>query len=186
MKHFIIVLLGLMLSSQAFAQTPNGNNSNGGTVTGNVGGYDAFVSTTPTIQSASYVSGNCMGGFQAVAAARISGGSGIFNKFTLISKGGLLTAKQIYVFTSNPSSSTCTDKGAFTIAAADLPKLISTFSITPAVPIGGVASEGEASGLQQSFVTSGNQNLYFAIVETTTETPASTSDLIFNIGVLQD
>jgi hypothetical protein len=155
-------------------------------ISGNVGGYGFFVSVTPTIQNASYVSGNCMGGFQAVAAARTSGGSGIVNKVTLISKGALVAAKQIFLFTANPSASTCTDKGAFTIAAADLPKLIATFSLTPAVPTGGAASEAEASSLGDQFVTSGNANIYAAIVETTTETPASTSDLVLNVGGTQN
>jgi hypothetical protein len=158
--------------------------SNGGLFVshGNIGGYDFFVSQTPTIQAAQYVSGNCMGGFQAVAIATTTGVTGILDKITLISKGGLVTAKQLYVFTSNPSGSTCTDKSTFTIAAADLPKLMTTLSITPVVPTGGAASVGEASNLVNQFVTSGNANLYVAIVETTTETPGSTSDLVLNIG----
>jgi hypothetical protein len=153
---------------------------------GNIGGYDFFVSTTPTIQNAQYVSGNCMGGFQAVAVGTTTGGSGILTDFTLISKGGLITGKQIYLFSSNPSGSTCTDKSTFTIAAADLPKLITSFTVTPAVPTGGAASVGNVSNLVYNYVTSGNNNLYFAIVETATETPASTSDLIFNIGGVKD
>ena len=155
-------------------------------VSGNIGGYDFFVSTTPTIQNAQYVSGNCMGGFQAVTVATTTGASGILTNFTLISKGALVTAKQIYIFSSNPSGSTCTDKSTFTIAAADLPKLITSISVTPAVPTGGAASVGNATNLVQNFVTSGNGNLYFAIVETATETPATTSDLIFNAGGIKD
>lgn len=150
------------------------------------GGYDFFVSTTPTIKNAQYVSGNCMGGFQAVAVGTTNGGSGILTNFTLISKGALVTAKQIYVFSSYPSSSTCTDNGTFTIAAADLSKLITSFSVTPAVPTGGVASVGNVSNLVLNYVTSGNNNLYEAIIETATETPASTSDLVINNGGVKD
>lgn len=157
-------------------------NSSGSTI----GGYDFFTSVTPTVQNAQYVPGNCMGGFQPISVGSTAGLSGILNKITMISKGADTAAKQLYVFTSNPSSSTCTDKGAFTIAAADLPKWIATLPMTLAVPSGGAASEAEASSLGDHFVTSGNTDLYVAIVEAATSTPASTSDLLLNIGGIKD
>jgi hypothetical protein len=154
---------------------------------GNVGGYEFEVATTPTIQNASYVSGNCMGGFQTVAAARTSGGSGILNTVTLASKGGLATGKVIYIFGQNPSSSTCTDKGTFTLNAADIGKLlVAPFTLTPAATTGTTVSTASNQNIVASFVTSGNQNVYFAIVETATETPATTSDLILTLSGIQD
>lgn len=147
----------------------------------NVGGYEFLTSTTPTIQNAAYVSGNCMGGFQTVSVARTSGGSGLINKFILVSQGGLATTKQIYIFSTNPSGSTCTDKSTFTLAAADMGKLIGTFALTPSAPTGTTRSEAENANMATDFVTSGNTNIYVAIVETASETPATTSDLVFTI-----
>lgn len=149
---------------------------------GQVGGLSFFVANTPTIQAAAYAAGNCMGGFQAITVTGTAGATGTLHSFQIQSKAGLATAKQIYVFTSNPSSSTCTDKGTFTIASADRAKLLSTFSVTPAIPSGDTGSYGEATGMGRAFATSGNGNLYIAVVETAAETPASTSDLIVSIG----
>jgi hypothetical protein len=152
-----------------------------------VGGYEFFVSTTPTIQNASYASGNCMGGFQAVAVARTTGGSGILNKFVIASKGGGTTALTVYVFGSNPSASTCTDKSTFTLNAADISKQIcAPFVITPAVPIGTTVSEAENTSMQCHFTTSGNSNIYVGIVSGGTWTPTSTTDIIFNVGGTPD
>jgi hypothetical protein len=147
----------------------------------NVGGFEFDVSTNPTVQNASYSSGNCMGGFQTVAVARTSGGTGLLNTLTIMSKGGSVVAMQFYIFQQNPSSSTCTDKSTFTLNAADLPNLIATFSLTPAAPTGTTVTYAEASGLARAFTTNGNSNIYVAIVAGGTVTPASTSDLIFNV-----
>jgi hypothetical protein len=136
----------------------------------------ANVSITPTIQNASYVSGNCMGGFQTVATGT---STSVLNAITLASKGGLATAKQVYIFSANPSASTCTDKGTFTINSADVSKVIATTSITPAAPTGTTITFGTASSLGYGIPSGGT--VYIAIVETTTETPASVSDLILNV-----
>ncbi len=151
-----------------------------------VGGLDVNVATTPTIQNASYVSGNCMGGFQAVSLARVSGGSGIINKFSLISTGGGTTTLQVYIFDSNPSGSTCTDKSTFSIATADQSKLLTTFAVLPAVLTGVTMTEAELSNMAAPFKTNGNANVYVGIVSAGTWTPASTTDLIFRLGAIQD
>ena len=135
------------------------------------------VADTPTIQNASYVSGNCMGGFQTVV---LGSSASVLSGIGLSSQGGLATAKQIYVFDANPSGSTCTDKSTFTIATADLSKLVTTFQITPAAPTGTTKTNGVSSNLGLG-IPSGGTN-YIAIVETTTETPASASDLVLNVS----
>jgi hypothetical protein len=154
----------------------------GASFIGQTGGQDTDVANTPTIQSAAYASGNCMGGFQALAVARISGGSGVLNFIDLISSGGGTTALQVYVFNANPTSSTCTDKSTFSIATADQTKLLTTFSLTPAAVTGSSLTEAEQTVMAKSFTTSGNTNLYIAIVSGGTWTPASTTDLKVVIG----
>ena len=153
---------------------------------GQIGGQDTVASVSMALQNASYVSGNCITGFQTLSVARVSGGSGILNYVNLISSGGLVTGKQIYVFDQNPAGSTCTDKGTFSIATADYPKLIATFSLTPALPTGSTWSEAEQTVMAKSFVTSGNANLYVAVVEQATETPAAASTLQLTLGASQN
>lgn len=135
------------------------------------------VSVTPTIQNAAYASGNCMDGFKTVALGITQS---VLSQISLASQGGLATAKQIYVFSANPSGSTCTDKSTFTIATADLSKLIWTGLITPAAPTGTTKTWGSASGLALGIPSGGT--IYVAIVETATETPASTTDLVLTFS----
>jgi hypothetical protein len=149
-------------------------------------GREFLATVTPTLQTAAYASGNCMGGFQAIPAARAAGGSGVLSSLALISNGGSAIAKQIYVFSANPGSSTCVDRASFSIAAADRAKLVTTFQLTPAAPSGATWSEAEQANLARSFVTGADANLYVAIVETGAETPASTSDLVLTLGGVQD
>lgn len=149
----------------AFASTPSFTCSSG---CGGATGWN--VSVTPTIQNAAYASGNCMGGFQSVSAGSTAS---VLNQLTLSSKGGLTTAKQLYVFSANPGGSTCTDKSTFTIAAADVGKVIGTYAITPAAPTGTTITFGSLGGLGLGT----GSTFYFAIVETASETPASTTDL---------
>lgn len=134
-----------------------------------------LVSTTPTIQNASYVSGNCMGGFQTIALG--TSGS-VLSQIGLLSKAGLTTAQQLYIFSANPASSTCTDKSTFTLNAADVSKVIWAGQITPAAQTGSTPTFGSASSLALGIPSGGT--VYAAIVETTTETPATTSDLVLN------
>lgn len=135
------------------------------------------IADTPTIQNAAYASGNCMGGFQTIA---LGSAVSALSQISLASQGGLATAKQIYVFSANPSGSTCTDKSTFTIATADLAKLIYTGSITPAAPTGTTKTWGAASSLALPVPAT----IYVAIVETAPETPTSTTDLVLTFSAL--
>ena len=138
----------------------------------------ANVSVTPTIQNSSYVSGNCMGGFKAVS---LGTAQSVLSQIMLSSQGGLITGKVLYVFSANPTGSTCTDKGTFTLAAADVSKLmVSPISINPFVSTGATASMGAASNLGLGIPSGGV--VYVGIVETATETPATTTDLVLNFS----
>lgn len=164
----------------AFAPTPcfiPYSPSNPFPISGNHTGID--VAITPTIQNAAYASGNCMGGFQTVA---LGSSVSVLSQISLASQGGLATAKQIYIFSANPTGSTCTDKSTFTIATADLSKLIYTGSITPAAPTGTTKTWGALSNLALGIYSGGT--VYAAIVETASETPASTTDLVMTFSAL--
>jgi hypothetical protein len=149
-------------------------------------GYDGSVSFTPTVQNAAYSSGNSLGGLQTVKLLRPPQYSGIFTGFQITSKGGATTAMTVYIFDANPSSSTCTDKTAFSLAAADISKLVmQPFVLTPAV-IGAGTTATTAQQIQVVSMinqdTTRSGNLYVCIVAGGSVTPATTSDLVAKIS----
>lgn len=159
---------------------------------GNVGGFDTAVSVTPTVQAAQYVSGNAIGGLQTVAFFRTTTQpSGILNNIRVASQGGSTTALTLYIFNANPSASTCTDKVAFVLAAADTSKLIATIPpvLTPAL-IGVGTTVTMASQQQPVSVKNTDSpatvNLYVCAVYGGTVTPAGTADLVFKFAGIQD
>lgn len=156
------------------------------------GGFDMSISNTPTVQNAAYSSGNAIGGLQTIAFFRtIAQPTGILNNVLVSSKGGSTTAITLYIFEANPTASTCTDKSAFSLNAADVSKLITTIPIvlTPAV-IGAGATATFAS--QQSAISIRNTdsttalNFYVCAVVGGSVTPASTTDLVFKFAGIQD
>jgi hypothetical protein len=149
-------------------------------------GYDGSVSFTPAVQNAAYSSGNSLGGLQTVQLLRPPQYSGIFTSFQVTSRGGATTAMTIYIFDANPSASTCTDKSAFSLAAADVSKLaMQPFVLTPAV-VGAGTTATTAQQIQAVSIinqdTTRSPNLYVCIVAGGAVTPASTSDLIAKIS----
>lgn len=148
-------------------------------------GYDGAVSFTPTVQNAAYSSGNSLGGLQTVKLLRPPQYSGIFTSFQITSKGGATTAMTIYIFDANPTSSTCTDKVAFSLNAADISKLaMQPFVLTPAV-VGAGTTATTAQQIQAVSMinqdTTRSPNLYVCIVAGGSVTPATTSDLVAKI-----
>lgn len=135
------------------------------------------VSVTPTIQNASYISGNNMGGLQTIT---LGTSQSVLNQVSLMSQGGLATGKVIYLFDANPTGSTFTDKSTFTIAAADTSKILSVFTLTPVAPTGTTRTFAAASNLGLGIPFGGV--IYLAIVETVTETPGTTTDLVLSLS----
>lgn len=150
-----------------------------------VGGSEFSVSTTPTVTNASYVAGKCMGGLQTVAVARATGIGGILNKIVYTSKAGSTSAITFYVFKSSPTTS-CADTATFTLNSADLSLLVGVWAISPAVIPNQTQSYAELANLGASFVPSGNSNVYVYVVSNATQTPSTTSDIVFNLIGLQD
>lgn len=150
-----------------------------------VGGSEFNVPTIPTVTASSYVAGKCMGGVQAVAVARSSGIGGILNKIIYTSKAGSTAAITFYVFKSSPTTS-CADTATFTLNSADLSLLVGVYAISPAVIPNQTQSYTELANLGASFVPSGNSNIYVYIVSNATQTPGSTTDIVFNLIGLQD
>jgi hypothetical protein len=95
------LLLFLFLPTLAFAQIETSQD------------FDA--SLTPVVQNASYSSGSAIGGLQTITPFRSVNPTGILNNVSVWSQGGSITAITFYIFHSNPTASTCTDKNPFVL-----------------------------------------------------------------------
>jgi hypothetical protein len=125
-----------------------------------------------TVTASAYANGNCFGGLQTI---KVGPGASVLSAVELVSKGGLVQTKTLYFFFQNPSSSTCTDKGTFTLASADvLKELGSPFTLTPATANGATSTTATQLGLSLAIPQGGI--IYLMIVDGGTETPGSTSD----------
>jgi len=151
---------------------------------------DVGLIFAPTVQNAAYASGNAMGGLQTLGFFQAKA-SAVFDNFWIASQGGSTTAMTIYLFTANPSGSTCTDKSAFSLAAADVSKLaMAPFVVTPAVVGAGstvsFAQFTAAISVSNTDSAPGPRSLlYLCIVANGAVTPASTTDLLGKLsGVL--
>lgn len=166
----------------------------GPAATGNfVGGFNAMASSTPTVQNAAYSASNAIGGWQQVAAFRTTTQpSGVLDYVSVASKGGSTTALTIYGFTKSSAnlSSTCADKSAFSLAAADLSALIPGFPITltPATTQGTTITSASSAVVVsvKNADSTPSTNLTFCAVVGGSVTPASTTDLVFNFALIQD
>lgn len=156
-----------------------------------VAGTNVAVPTTPTIQAAAYASGNAVGALQTVAVFRTTNQpSGILNAISLAWKGTETTALTFFVFDTNPSGSTCTDKTAFSLATADVPKLaLPPFTLTAAAPAVGTTFTSAISAFSPVSVKnqdgSPTVNLYVCAVSGGAFTPA-VGDLTFKTAVALD
>jgi hypothetical protein len=143
------------------------------------GGTDDRVTVIPTIQAASYVSGNNIGGLMSFTLFRAA--SGILNSIMVKFIGGATTPITVYCFDSNPTASTFTDKGTFTLALADVDRLIcSPQVLTPAVQgVGSTVTFQEAVSMSRMFKST--STIYCACVAGGTFTPASVADMHLSI-----
>jgi hypothetical protein len=141
------------------------------------------LEVTTTVQNASYVSGNSLGGLVTFTLPRTA--SGYLQSVGVQFIGGATTAVNAFCFDSNPTGSTFTDKSTFTIAAADEAKRINKtgYSLTPAAVVGDAVTGATVDNLAKPFVSAAA--IYCAIVSTGTFTPATTTDMRVNITYVQ-
>src|ERR1700730_7242051 len=98
---------------------------------GEVGSNQILITSTPTVSTTVYASGDSIGGLLTLAnavrvsaAAGSSGTSGLIQFVEMITKshqpGGTY---DVVFFDANPTTSTCTDNAVVTIASADIGKV---------------------------------------------------------------
>lgn len=154
---------------------------------GQVGGNQSTTTVAQTVTASSaYSSGNAVGGLITFAnASRVANGSGLVQSVVAYTKSAQTAALELWLFNTNPSGSTCTDKTAFSVAAADFDKVVWVTSISSWYS-GGTPSVGVSTDHAIPFALASGTSLYGCLVARSTPTYASTSDVSVAIRVIRN
>jgi hypothetical protein len=165
----------LLLAGNAFAAPP---------VT--AGSQQVTVTQTPTVTASSaYASGNAVGGLLTFSLATQGAGTGLIQGTWLNLKSAQTATTWLLLFSANPSSTTVTDKTAFSLNAADYDKWIGTIVISQCFTAG-TPSLCQAMGGAVPIKIPLGTTLYGVLVTQGTPTFASTSDVKVNLQIIQD
>lgn len=156
-----------------------------------VAGVTGAPSVTPTITSASaYASGNEVGGLMTFTNAvrnQQNTNSGTLQSVIVTCKTVQFSGLDLYLFSSNPSNSTWTDKTSPAINAADVSKLILKVPLALIDSGLGTHTLYQATGINFPFnLGSSNTSLYGVLVTRGTPTYGSTTDIVVTLGVWDD
>lgn len=160
---------------------------------GEVGNNVNALTATPTVTaSAAYAAGNSVGGLITFAGATRVGGSvgasgtsGSIQSLIMSSKSSQGALSDVIIFNASPTSSTCTDKTAFSLAAADIGKIVGVVHMTDWVSMG-TASMGQAQNQAMPYALSSSTTLYACVVTRGTPTFTSTSDIAIALNVFRN
>jgi hypothetical protein len=145
---------------------------------GEIGGNTFPVTVAQTVTaSAAYSANNAVGGLITIAGAkRASAAPGAHLQSVIIDmKSAQTTAIDVVIFNANPTGSTCTDKTAFSVAAADFNKVVGVAHVTDWTSLG-TPSVGQSQNLALPFDLSGATTAYACVVTRGTPTFAATTD----------
>ena len=153
--------------------------------------YDASIAVPMTVTASAYVASKSLGGLYMVPVFRAHNDGAKLQWASVRSSSGTTPTLTMYVFSANPTASTCTDTSTFSLAAADVPKLVNTYSVTLAAPQGATATVGTTAmnlGLSLSNADAvASRNTYVCVVVGSGGvTPASTTDFSFALGIAAD
>ena len=153
---------------------------------GQVGAKTGGVEVTPTISTSAYTLGYIVGGVITFSSALLAAGTGILQSILIRCKSVQTSGFKLYLFKSNPTNSTWTDRTAPAISNSDLPALIGVYPLSsPDTGLNGTATIWESDGIGKALVI-GATTMYGILVTTGTPTFSSTSDLTIALGILQD
>jgi len=152
---------------------------------GQIGGKTATVEVALTVTAAAYATGQIVGGLITFSNALLTAGTGILQSIVIKCKSIQTTGFKLYLFKSNPTNSTWTDKTTPAINVADIPFLTAVRTL---------ASPDSSLGTHTLYVddgigkvlTPGSTTMYGILFATGAPTFASTSDVTVSIGILQD
>lgn len=126
---------------------------------------------TVTVQTATYSSGNVMGGLLSFTAIRQNGYA---QSFTLTTPTAQAPTLDLILFNANPTTSTITDKTAIAISAADQGKIIGVVHVSDC---GGYSTPTvcQTQNLAMPYSLASGTTMYGALVTRSAITPGGTS-----------
>lgn len=152
---------------------------------GSIIGRTSMPIVTPTVTSnGAYSAGNEIGGLMTFAIG--GAGSGELKSIRVTSKtGALTTALQAYIFTTNPTNSTWTDKAAPAINTADISGQLCCVPMSNPHSGLGAHTVWDAGNIGAQFVAA---NLYVVLIAVSamTLTSTSTADITVELGIRDD
>jgi len=141
-----------------------------------VGQVTNIISSLTVTASSAYASGNSVGGLLTFSNINRATGLSVFLQSAVVASKSLQNSQMdLVIFNQNPSSSTCTDKTAFSMAAVDAFKMVGSVSVTNwvASAIGSVGtSQQPPMGMAVPAVT-----LFGCLITRGTPTFTATSDI---------
>jgi hypothetical protein len=153
----------------------------GAAAIGYVIGRTSNPSVTPGVTAGAYTAGQEAGGLMAFAVG--GAGSGILESIRVTCKSIQTTALKLYIFDTNPTNTTWTDKSTASINALDIPFLRGVFVLSGADSGLGTHTIWNLEAIGCSFV---GANLYGVLVVVGTPTFASTTDITVKLGIVDD
>jgi hypothetical protein len=146
------------------------------------------IQITPTIDTAIFASGDCIGGLQDIAnAARVSGGSGIIQSILVLDKTQAQRAA-IDILFFDRSVTVAGNNAAVAMSDADMAYCLGIVQIGPyntAFPGTPLNSISTLLNVGLPFVLNGT-SLYAQAVVRATPTYTASTDLVFTYIILQD
>lgn len=144
------------------------------------------LSVTPAVTAGAYTTGMVAGGKLSLAGAtRLAGGSGIIQSVSVAKKAALSAPYDVFFFHTDPSNGAFPDNSPLNLSVADLPALIGVAHCTDLIDAG-TPKILQAANLALPFkLPAGTTTLYAVPVIRGSETYASTSALVLNVGILR-
>lgn len=150
------------------------------------------IAVTPTVTASAYTAGNVLGGIMTFASALLGSPNASPTKWSAVLESICVKFKatavtgeiDVAIFTASPLGGTYTDKTAPTFNTADAAKLVGVYALTVPESTLGTMTVYNLDGI--GAVIDGASTSIFAVVTVKgTPTPASTTDVIVELGVLQ-
>jgi hypothetical protein len=186
-------LLGKVGIDQTTPGTTNGVVNNAGeNHIGEVGGNQITVQVAQTVTATTYTAGFSVGGLMTVAnAARVSstagapGTGGLLQSVVINAKSAQTTQIDVFIFSANPTASTCTDDSAFALNVADFDKVLGVAHVVDWTD-GNTASVGQAQNLAMPYSLVSATSFYACAVTRSTPTYASTSGISIGFRMIRN